>query len=78
MRNGHNKNDEESGCGMGFCLIRKDIIHKITSKCVSPFEPFKGLGEDLSFCYRLNKLKEPIYAMDVGLEHIGTKRYKGV
>lgn len=68
---------EVSGCGMGFCLIRKDIIQKITKRFVSPFEPYRGLGEDLSFCYRLNKIKVPIYAMDVGLEHIGTKRYKG-
>lgn len=40
-------------CGMGFCLINVDCIRKIVddSDC-SPFEPFKGLGEDISFCYR--------------------------
>ena len=56
---------EVKGCGMGFCLIRKDIIHKITSKCVSPFEPFKGLGEDLSFCYRLNTTFSPASRLTV-------------
>ena len=69
---------EVKGCGMGFCLIRKDVIHKITRQFVSPFEPYRGLGEDLSFCYRLGRIKEPIFAMEVGLEHIGTKHYKGV
>lgn len=64
------------GCGMGFCLIRRDVIDKITKRFVSPFEPFRGLGEDLSFCYRLAKIREPIYAVNCGLEHIGTKHYK--
>lgn len=64
------------GCGMGFCLIRKDVINKITKHFVSPFEPFRGLGEDLSFCYRAGKIGEPIYAIECGLEHIGTKHYK--
>jgi glycosyltransferase involved in cell wall biosynthesis len=69
---------EIKACGMGFCLIRKDLIQKITKKFVSPFEPFKGMGEDISFCYRVGKIREKIYALDVGLEHVGDKRYKGV
>lgn len=63
-------------CGMGFCLIRKDVLQKVTKHFISPFEPFKGLGEDIAFCYRLGKIKEPIYATECGLEHIGKKRYK--
>lgn len=68
---------EVKACGMGFCLIRQDIIQKIVKKHIAPFEPFKGMGEDISFCYRIGKMKEKIYALDCGLEHIGTKRYKG-
>lgn len=64
-----------AGCGMGFCLIRKDVLHKIARRFVSPFEPFRGLGEDLAFCYRLSKIGTPIYALNVGLKHIGTKYY---
>lgn len=69
---------EIKACGMGFCLIRKDLIQKITKKFVSPFEPFKGMGEDISFCYRVGKIREKIYAMECGLSHIGKKHYKGV
>lgn len=65
-----------AGCGMGFCLIRKDVLQKISKRFISPFEPYRGLGEDLAFCYRLKKIKEPIYALNVGLKHIGTKYYE--
>ena len=65
-----------SGCGMGFCLIRKDVIKKMIDKYISPFEPFRGMGEDIAFCYRLTRIGIPIYALDVGLEHIGTKYYR--
>lgn len=64
-------------CGMGFCLIRKDLLQRITKRYISPFEPYKGLGEDISFCYRVGQLNEKIYAMDCGLSHIGKKYYKG-
>lgn len=65
-------------CGMGFCLIRKDLLKRITDKYISPFEPFKGMGEDIAFCYRVGKIREKIYAMECGLSHIGKKHYKGV
>ena len=65
-----------AACGMGFCLIRRDVIIKMSNKYKSPFEPFKGMGEDISFCYRLKKIGIPLYALDVGLEHIGTKSYR--
>lgn len=68
---------EIAACGMGFCLIRKDVIRKMIKHYISPFEPFKGMGEDISFCYRLGRLNEKIYALDCGLEHVGDKRYKG-
>lgn len=69
---------EVKACGMGFCLIRKDLIKKITKRFVSPFEPYKGMGEDIAFCYRVGKIGEKIYALDCNLEHVGDKRYKGV
>lgn len=62
-------------CGMGFCLIRKDALRKIVKRFVSPFEPYKGMGEDISFCYRAGKVHEKIYAVECGLEHIGVKRF---
>ena len=68
---------EIAACGMGFCLIRKDVIRKMIKHYISPFEPYKGMGEDISFCYRLGRLNEKIYALDCGLEHVGDKRYKG-
>lgn len=69
---------EVKACGMGFCLIRNDVIKKVVKRYISPFEPYKGMGEDISFCYRLGKIKQKIYALECGLEHIGNKSYKGV
>lgn len=66
-----------AGCGMGFCLIRKDVLQKVSNRFISPFEPYRGLGEDLAFCYRLKRIKEPIYALNVGLKHIGNKYFDG-
>ena len=68
---------EVAGCGMGFCLIRRDVMQKISKRFKSPFEPYKGLGEDLAFCYRLKRIGVPIYALNVGLKHIGIKYYDG-
>lgn len=70
--------EEIKGCGMGFCLIRNDLLKKITKRFVSPFEPYKGLGEDISFCYRVGKIGEKIYAMECNLLHKGYKYYKEV
>lgn len=64
-----------SACGMGFCLIKREVILRMLKRYKSPFEPYKGLGEDFSFCYRLNKLRVPIVAIDCDLKHIGTKHY---
>lgn len=69
--------EEVAACGMGFCLIRKDLLRNVCKHFRSPYEPYKGLGEDIAFCYRVGKLNVPIWAINVGLEHIGQKRYKG-
>lgn len=72
------------GCGMGFCLIKTDVIKKINKKrflkpITAPFEPMDGLGEDLSFCYRAKENGFEIWAdntFEVG--HVGTKIYTAV
>lgn len=63
------------GCGMGFCLIKREVLLRMVKRYKSPFEPYKGLGEDLSFCHRLSRLHIPIIACECGLLHIGTKKY---
>lgn len=68
--------EEVKACGMGFCLIRKDALRKMVKHFISPFEPYKGLGEDIAFCYRAGKVNEKIYAIECGLQHIGKKRYQ--
>lgn len=40
------------GCGMGFCLIKTEVLKSIFESSISCFEPLPGLGEDLSFCFR--------------------------
>lgn len=64
---------EIKGCGMGFCLIKVDLLQKLLEKCPSCFECLQGLGEDLSFCYRVTKLLDKKMFCDATIEigHIG-------
>lgn len=63
-------------CGMGFCLIKTDVLKKIKKRHKTPFEPIKGMGEDYSFCYKCKKHGIKIYADgDITLFHIGKKEY---
>lgn len=43
---------EVEGCGMGFCLIKTDVLKTIITTYGDCFQPICGLGEDLSFCWK--------------------------
>lgn len=46
-----------AGSGLGCCLMKVDIIKQVVSSFMQPpFDPLPALGEDFSFCWRLNKL----------------------
>jgi len=67
---------EVEGCGMGLCLIKREVIAEVTKEWYAPFEPLPGLGEDFSFCYKARERGFKILAdstIEVG--HIGEKIY---
>lgn len=67
---------EVDACGMGFCLIKLDSIKPVIAKYLSPFEPYIGLGEDISFCYKCKQEGLRIWADSrFELKHIGIKEY---
>ena len=43
---------EVEGVGFGCVLVGTDVLMSIASKDWRWFEPLKGFGEDLSFCWR--------------------------
>ena len=47
---------EVGGCGFGCVLTPTDIFIDMLTEYGTLFEPFKGLGEDLSFCIRARQL----------------------
>lgn len=67
---------EVEGCGMGLCLIKREVIEAVTKEWYAPFEPLPGLGEDFSFCYKARERGFKILAdstIEVG--HIGERVY---
>lgn len=67
---------EVDACGMGFCLININAVMPVIKKYKSPFEPYEGLGEDLSFCYKCGQEGIKIYADPrFDLKHIGIQAF---
>lgn len=67
---------EIDACGMGFCLINTKAVFPVIKKYKSPFEPYEGLGEDLSFCYKCRQEGIKIYADPrFDLKHIGIQAF---
>lgn len=54
--------------GLGFCLIKVSCIKTIIKKFKRPFEPYKGLGEDLSFFWRITTPRPFWKPIDVYLD----------
>lgn len=69
---------EVQGAGLGFCLIRNEVLRAMDSDRINPFEPYKGLGEDFSFFYRCRKKGYKIYLdTTIPLKHLGEYEYDG-
>lgn len=45
-----------AGCGFGACLVTTDLINRVGSTFGNPFAPLMGMGEDLTFCWRVSQL----------------------
>ena len=66
-----------SACGFGFCLIKVSVLKCMLKYFKSLFEPFKGVGEDISFCIRAKRLGYKTFIdRDVKLGHVGEKIYE--
>jgi GT2 family glycosyltransferase len=52
---------QAAGCGFGAVMMTTDLIRKVAERFGYPFSPMMGIGEDLSFCWRVNQLGVPIW-----------------
>lgn len=72
---------EIAGAGLGFCLIKNRVLKSFSN--INPFEPYKDLGEDLSFFLRCRKNGYKVMLdTTFTLNHLGeyaynAKDYKG-
>lgn len=67
---------EVAAAGLGFCLIKMNVFYKMLCKNNMIFEPFRGMGEDISFFYRAKKMGFKVFLdSTIPLTHIGYKRY---
>lgn len=67
---------EVEGAGLGFCLIRNEVLQKVYKHCDNPFQPYGNMGEDFSFFYRCRKKGYKIYLdTTLGLKHLGEYAY---
>lgn len=50
-----------AGCGLGCCLMKTDLITEVMQKFqTNPFDPLPFMGEDYSFCFKVNELGHKI------------------
>ena len=70
---------EIQGCGAGALLVTNNALRLLKIHQHDWFKPFKGLGEDVSFCHRVNSIGLPdmkIYCdTTVRLGHLKTIEY---
>ena len=67
---------EVEGVGLGFCLIRHEVLKAVNKEGLNPFEPFGNLGEDFAFLYRARQKGYKIWLdTTLGLKHIGEYEY---
>lgn len=68
--------NEIQGCGFGCVMTDTDLIKRVGDKFGSPFTPIDGMGEDLSFCWRVNQLGVPMFCdTRIKCGHIGQMNY---
>ena len=67
---------EVEGAGLGFCLIRNEVLRAVYQEGRNAFAPYGGMGEDFSFFYRCRKKGYKIYLdTTLGLKHLGEYAY---
>lgn len=67
---------ECAATGFGCCMTSVDLIRRVGERFGAPFTPIEGMGEDLSFCYRVIQLGEKMYCdSSVKCGHVGMMEY---
>ena len=65
---------EVGGCGFGCVLMKTELFVDVFVKHGAFFDPFKGVGEDLSFCWRVRDCGYKIYCdPSIPLGHVGNQ-----
>ena len=68
---------EIQGCGFGAVLMTTELVKAVAAEYGLPFSPILGLGEDMSFCYRVSALGRKMYCDgSVRLGHIGYQEFE--
>lgn len=69
-----------AACGFGLVLMKSEVIAKVAQgNDGMTFQPFPGIGEDLSFCYRWNAVGGEIFCdSTLKLGHLGDYEYTEV
>lgn len=68
---------EIAGSGLGITLMNTKLIYDVVTAFDRPFSPILGLGEDLSFCYKVSQLGKKMYCDGrIRAGHVGTYVYK--
>lgn len=68
---------EIAGAGFGCCMTSVELLKDVVGAYGSPFTPMMGIGEDLAFCWRVNKLGHKMYCDSrIKCGHIGQYVYE--
>ena len=68
---------EIKGCGFGCVLMSTSLLKQVGEAFGRPFSPIVGMGEDLSFCYRVTALGKKMYCDGtIALGHVGKFIYE--
>lgn len=67
---------EIAGSGFGCVMTSAELLKKTTDAYGSPFSPLMGIGEDLTFCWRVKKLGLKMYCDSrIKCGHVGRMIY---
>lgn len=65
-----------AGCGFGCVLTSVELLKAVWNRFGPAFSPYPWVGEDLSFCHRVNQLGYQIYCdSTISCGHVGTHIY---
>lgn len=65
-----------AGCGFGCVMMKTSLLKEVWEKFGPAFHPYLWASEDISFCYKVNKLGHQIYCdSSVSCGHLGTFMY---